>query len=492
MRILIAGSESAPYLKSGGLGDVLGALPSALARAGHDVKLFLPLYRDMKNLSPKMTTLDEPIFCMLNGRNFTVRLHTVTEKKSGLETIFVEQQELFGRPGLYLDSEGEEFSDNDERYLLFCKIVLEAAKQFNWSPDIVHAHDWQTALLPVFLKTIYADDSFFETTRSVLTIHNLAYQGLFKAEIFPKLGLDESLFLPAAPFEFYGKVNFLKAGIMHADRITTVSPNYAREIQTDSELGCGLEGVLQERADDLSGILNGVDYSVWSPSRDSSIPHRYHKANLSGKKGNRVELLNKCGLPIREKTPVVGMVSRLVDQKGFDLIADIAELFFERDLQLVLLGTGDEKYHELFRSLEGQYPDKCKAFLTFNDALAHLIEAGSDIFLMPSRFEPCGLNQMYSLKYGTVPVVRRTGGLADSVIDFDPATGTGTGFVFDDYESSAMLTALDRAIASFGKRRVWTKMMKAGMTIDNSWSKVARSYVELFSGSVQQKKTYCV
>ncbi len=492
MKVLIAGSEAAPFLKSGGLGDVLGALPDALAQSGHDVKLFLPLYRDMKNLPSKMVALEEPIFCTLDGRNYTIRLHVVSARENGPEIIFVEQKEMFDRVGLYLGSDGKEYKDNDERYLLFCRAVIEATKQLKWSPDIVHVHDWQTALIPVLLKTNCSADSFFDSTRSILTIHNLAYQGVFSAETFPKLGLDDSLFLPAAPFEFYGKANFLKAGIVFADKITTVSPNYAQEIQQDDELGCGLDGVLRERADDLSGILNGVDYSVWSPSRDSSIPHRYHKANLSGKKANRVELLNKCSLPIRDKTPVIGMISRLVDQKGFDLIADAVEQFFRRDVQLVLLGTGDPKYHDLFESLESTYPDKCRAFLTFDDSLAHLIEAGSDIFLMPSRFEPCGLNQMYSLKYGTVPVVRRTGGLADSVIDFDKSTGAGTGFLFDRYEPSAMLGAIDRAIAAFGKRRVWTRMMKTGMTVDNSWGTVAKSYGELFSEAMQQKKIHCV
>ena len=491
MNILIAGSECAPYLKSGGLGDVLGALPQALAGRGHDVKLFLPKYRGLKALPATRAILREKLSIRVGDKGYEISAFSYKFNKSSFEIVLVDQPELFDRDGLYADKTGQEFVDNDERFILFNHAIFEITRSLGWSPDIIHAHDWQTALLPVLLRTTFDGETIFENTRSVLTIHNLAYQGLFDVPTFKKLGLEESLFLPAAPFEFYGKVNFLKAGIVFADHLTTVSPTYAREIQSDGELGCGLDGVLRERAASLTGILNGVDYTVWSPSRDSKIFHRYHKANLSGKRTNKVELLNRAKLPIRERTPLIGVISRLVDQKGFDLIKECAEEMFSRDLQCIILGTGEEKYHEFLEALEQNYPDKFKAYLTFDDNLAHLIEAAADIYLMPSRFEPCGLNQMYSLKYGTVPVVRRTGGLADSVTEFDEATGHGNGFLFDDYDSSARLSALDRAMAAYTHKRVWTKLMKSGMGADNSWRNVATNYDSLFSQIMSEKKITC-
>jgi len=320
----------------------------------------------------------------------------------------------------------------------------------------------------------------FSKTKTVLTIHNLAYQGVFEKSCYPKLGLPEELFFATGPFEFYKKVNFLKGAISFADKITTVSPRYAREIQSSSELGCGLDGLLKERADDLTGILNGVDYTVWSPSRDKKIPFNYHRANLSGKKENKVELLRKSGLPIREKTPLIGIISRLVDQKGFDLVTGIADELFKMNIQMVVLGNGEKKYHEFFEKLEQKYPDKLKVYLKFDDKLAHLIEAGADIFLMPSRFEPCGLNQMYSLKYGTVPVVREVGGLADTVVDYNEDTGEGTGFVFKEYTRTALMEAITRAVDLYSNRRLWFKIIKTGMKQDFSWDIAAAKYDELF------------
>lgn len=481
MKILMAASEAHPYAKSGGLGDVIGALPAALARLGHEVKLFVPGYRSVKGMGLRMATPELSTEISIAGRKIVATVSLVRLSKIALEIYFVENEQYFDRAGLYLDpATGQEYEDNDERFLFFCRTVLEFARKLGFSPDIVHAHDWQTSLLPVYLKLLYGNDPVFASSKSVLTIHNLAYQGTFPAKSFPKFGLPDELFAPTSPFEFYGKVNLLKAGILHADKITTVSERYAQEIQTTSELGCGLEGVLSGRSADLVGILNGVDYLTWSPSRDKHLTYRYRPANLSGKRVNKVDLLNASGLPVRDDAPLIGIISRLVDQKGFDLIAEIADELLSLNVQLIVLGTGDEKYHRFFENLERDHPTKVKAYLTFDESMAHRIEAASDMFLMPSKFEPCGLNQMYSLKYGTVPVVREVGGLADTIVEFDPDTGKGNGFVFKEYDAAALMSTIRRAVSTYQRRRVWTKIMKNGMAADFSWASSAGKYVNLF------------
>ncbi|UCE23967.1 MAG: glycogen synthase GlgA [Candidatus Zixiibacteriota bacterium] len=480
MKILVVSSEAVPFAKTGGLGDVVGALPKALAKKGHELKVFIPRYRNLTiqiNLVRKQQ-LSSPV--LVGGRKYPLTLEYVAEKRIPLVNYFVKNDRFFDRKDLYRDNAlGEDYTDNDERFIFFTKAVLVAVGALDWTPDIIHVHDWQSALIPAYLKTTHKDDPSLAGSRTVLTIHNLAYQGAFGEETFSKTDLPPEQFFAMAPFEFYGKVNFLKGGIMHADKVTTVSRQYAKEIQTE-QLGCGLNGVLTQRADDLTGILNGVDYSIWSPSRDKKIPHNYHPANLSGKRANKVELLRRFSLPIRDRAPLIGIISRLADQKGFDLFEEIADTVFAMNLQMIVLGTGDTKYHELFADLERRYPDKLRACLTFDDGLAHWIEAACDMFLMPSQFEPCGLNQMYSLKYGTVPIVREVGGLADTVDDYDPHNGTGTGFVFKEYTAQALLDCIERAIAVFSKKRVWTKIMKAGMRRDYSWDESARKYEELF------------
>ena len=485
MRILMAASEMVPFAKSGGLGDVLGALPPALSRLGHEVKVFIPHYASIDTSAFDFQPVDLDLQVEVAGKSMPMKVSQYLEPKSGMEVYLLGNATLFERPDLYVDpATGKDFVDNDERFIFFCRGGLELCRKIGFWPDVVHAHDWQAGLLPIYLKTLYSEDSYFAGVKSVLTIHNLAYQGTFPAESFPKLNLPPEMFYATSPFEFYGQLNLLKASIVYADKITAVSERYAREIRSSSELGCGLEGVLTERKDDLVGILNGVDYTIWSPSRDKNIPFKYHRANLSGKKMNKVDLLNESSLPIRDKTPLIGVISRLVDQKGFDLVAEAAERILAMDIQMIVLGTGDEKYHSLFSELEQKYPDKIKAYLTFDDALAHRIEAASDIFLMPSRFEPCGLNQMYSLKYGTVPLVREVGGLADTVVDFDPTTGEGTGFVFKEYTADALVSTLERAVATYSRRRVWTKIMKSAMLQDFSWRRSAERYADLYAGLI--------
>jgi starch synthase len=404
------------------------------------------------------------------------------EPPPGVDVLFVGNAEDFGRMAPYVDPKtGVDYEDNDRRFAFFCRAALEVVRQLEWPPDVVHVHDWQAALIPAYLSLPEVRSPFFDGTRTVLTIHNLGYQGLFEAERFADLGLPEEMFYAATgALEFFDKVNFLKGGIMLADKITTVSEKYAEEIKASEEFGCGLEGVLADRGADVCGILNGADYSIWSPKTDKLIPHRYGLSNLSGKRMARVELLRKAGLPLREKHPVVGMVTRLASQKGLDLVVEAAKGIFALDLQMIILGTGDEEYHLRLSELEKQYPDKLKVYLEFNDALAHEIQAGVDIFLMPSRYEPCGLNQLYALKYGTVPLVRSVGGLADTVVDYDPESLEGTGFVFSEYDADAMLGTLTRAVALFQKRQAWIKLMKNGMRQDFSWDASADRYTSLY------------
>lgn len=486
MRILVASSELVPFAKTGGLGDVVGSLPKAMAIRGHDVKVIIPRYSSIDFGRYQVGSLARTGSVSIKGKRKVFSVSFIKDKKMSAEYYFIGNDRYFDRSGMYRDPKsGSDYLDNDERFSFFSRSVLQIAKMLDWAPDIVHVHDWQSGLIPVYLKTEYAGDPFFVDVKSVLTIHNLAYQGTFESERFSTLGLPEDLFYPASPFEFYGKVNFLKAAIVYADKITTVSKRYAREIQTD-EYGCGLQGVLKERAADLAGIQNGVDYVTWSPSRDKRIPHTYYLANLSGKKTNKVELLGQVGLPIRERTPLIGIISRLVDQKGFDLIAKAADEIFELNIQMIVLGTGEKKYHELFADLQSRYPDKLRAFFTFDEDLAHRIEAGADMFLMPSRFEPSGLNQLFSLRYGTVPIVREVGGLADTVVDYDPDSSEGTGFVFKEYSAEALLSAIKRAAALFSKRRLWVKIMKAGMLQDFSWDRSAQEYCELFQDIVHK------
>ncbi len=484
MNILFATSEVVPFAKTGGLGDVCGALPEAFAKAGHHVKVFIPKFQAAQKYFQQMQKLDVQQGIEVNGTTFELTAYSIKHKKLSLEYVFIANNFLFDRPELYMDSSTrQDYTDNDDRFIFFNKAVLETTKEILFKPDIAHAHDWQAALIPAYLKLNYKHDPFFENCKTILTIHNLAFHGMFPNKSFSKLGLPSDLFYPTSPFEFYGKVNFLKASIIYADKITTVSQTYAKEIQTE-EFGCGLDGVLKNRSEDIFGILNGVDYTVWSPTRDSEISHTFRKQNLSGKKINKVDLLNHANLPVRDKTPLIGIISRLSDQKGFDLIEEIADDLFKLDLQLVLLGTGDKKYHKLFSALEEKYPDKCKAFLTFDNALAHKIEAGSDVFLMPSKYEPCGLNQMYSLKYGTVPIVRKVGGLADSVENYNFETGHGTGFVFESYDSKELLKTIQNAVNLFHDRRKWVKLMKQSMTEDFSLNKSAEKYLQLFESLI--------
>jgi starch synthase len=490
LRILMAASEAAPFVRTGGLGDVMGALPEALAKAGHDVKVVLPGYELIDRKKFGLQPASEQFSVTWGDHRATAGVERAFMPKSAVSHYFITSPEYFDRDGLYIDpATGTDYPDNHLRFSFFSRAVLEAAVRLDWQPDVVHVHDWQAALIPVLLREQRTEFSNLADTRTVLTIHNLGYQGSFPGDHFKDLGLPEKLFYAASgALEFFGKVNFLKGGIMTADKITTVSERYAREIQSMDDFGAGLHGVLASRSGDLAGILNGVDYDVWSPNRDRKAPYRYGLANLSGKRMSRVELVNRAGLPLREKSPVFGFIGRLTEQKGIDLITEAADELFGLDLQIIVLGSGEAAYESKLRALEAKYPDKLKVYLEFNDELAHSIQAGADILLMPSRYEPCGLNQMYALRYGTIPLVRKVGGLADTVSDYDPATGQGTGFVFESYKTQALLEAVRRAVGLFGRRQKWMKLMKSGMRQDFSWKRSAAKYVELYESVVTKER----
>jgi starch synthase len=474
VRIVFVASEGVPFSKTGGLADVVGALPKALAKLGNQLEVVLPRYRATKpgRLVPGMPSLTLPF---QSGFKFAAVQDGGDE--AGVRTFLVEYPMYFDRPALYQEK-GQDYPDNAQRFAAFSLAALELIKHSEVPPTIIHCHDWQTALVPIYLRTLYRDDEFFRNTSVVFTLHNVGYQGLFPPTILPQLSLPERLFTMDC-LEFYGKVNLLKGGIVFADFITTVSRKYAEEIQTTDEFGYGLEGVLRGRNSRLRGILNGVDYDDWSPAVDKLIPARFSPEDLRGKVECKKALLEKMGVkqPILDR-PLIGIVSRFASQKGFDLIAEIADQLAALDLFVVALGTGDPVYEKLFRALAGTYPDKFLVSIAYDNTLAHLIEAGSDMFLMPSRYEPCGLNQIYSLKYGTVPVVRATGGLDDTIEACDGRSGTG--FKFYEYTGAALLGAVEQAIAAYHKPEIWRQLMINGMRKDFSWAASAKQYLEIY------------
>jgi starch synthase len=400
-----------------------------------------------------------------------------------VRTFLVECPFFFDRAGMYQE-EGEDYPDNATRFAVFSFAALELIKRSATPPDIIHCHDWQTALVPIYLRNLYQDDEFFRNTSVVFTIHNVGYQGLFPPDILPEISLPAALFT-VDYLEYYEKVNLLKGGIVFSDFITTVSRKYAEEIQS-AEYGRGMEGVLRSRRDRLRGILNGVDYNAWSPATDKLIPARYSAKNMRGKIACKKALLERMGVrqPVLDR-PVVGIVSRFVPQKGFDLIAEIAEQLAALDVYIVALGTGDPVYEELFRSMAATYPDKFLVAIAYDNMLAHQIEAGSDMFLMPSHYEPCGLNQIYSLKYGTAPIVRATGGLDDTIEAFDGQSGTG--FKFSEYTGAALLLAIEQAIAAYHQPEVWQQLVCNGMRQDFSWERSAKQYLEIYQ-ALQERK----
>ena len=475
MRILFVASEGLPFSKTGGLADVVEALPKALVARGHEVAVVLPRYRGTQASTVVLPSLTVPLG---NRLRFPAVLDGTL--LNGVRYFFVDDPAYFDRDGLYGGSAGD-YPDNAERYSEFCRSAIEISKHV-WPTDVFHCHDWQTALLPVLLRTSYADDPVVKDLPVVFTIHNMGYHGQFRRDVLLRAGIPEVVFNPGA-LEFYGDVNFLKGGLVFSDYLTTVSPTYAKEIQT-REFGYGLDGVVRDRGDRVVGILNGVDYTAWSPAKDTFIAAKYSAKDLTGKQACKQDLLQTFGLANdNPHRAVLGIVSRFADQKGFDLIADRAHEMLRDDVMLVVLGTGDKRYEDLFRALANAYPGRVGVKFAYDNAVAHKIEAGADIFLMPSRYEPCGLNQIYSLKYGTVPVVRATGGLDDTVENFDVQHGTGTGFKFSEYTGAAFLYAVKQALHHFADERIWKRIQLNGMVKDFSWKTPAAEYAKIYEAA---------
>ena len=486
LSILMVASEAAPFSKTGGLADVLGALPSALRRLGHEVVVVMPRYRDLDTVGPVSQRLDIP----MGGRSFSLGIRE-GKGDAGERVVLVDCAELYDRDGLY-GGGGVDYADNAVRFGVLCRAALEYASRCETLPSVVHAHDWQAGLVPVVLRTEYSEDRRWRRVPTVFTVHNLAYQGLFPPDAMALLGLDPGLFTLEG-VEFWNQVGFLKAGINFADAITTVSETYAREILTP-QYGEGLDGLLVHRRELLTGIVNGIELSDWNPGADRWLPAPYSADDLGGKRVAKQKLLKCYGFsydPEMISRPLVGMVSRMVEQKGMDLIWEAREALLSTDATFVTLGTGSPRYEDMWRGLANAHPGRFGVRLGFNEELAHLIEGGADIFLMPSRFEPCGLNQMYSMRYGTVPVVRATGGLADTVREFAPETGDATGFVFRDYSASAMLAALERALTAFRSPVQWRAVQRAGMRQDFSWNVPAAEYVRVYRAAIERRSSLC-
>jgi len=480
MKILFVASEGLPFSKTGGLADVIEALPKALVALGHDVTVLLPRYRNTRTVAIAVPSLT----ISMGGK---LRFPVISDggHLNGVAYYFVEDPEYFDRDQLYGVS-GKDYPDNAERYGEFCRAAIEFCKRV-WMPDLIHCHDWQTGLVPVLLQTEYAKDASVQGLPVVFTIHNMGYHGTFSRAALGKIGLPESMFTIDA-MEFYGRINFLKGALVYSDYLTTVSPKYAEEIQT-LEYGHGLDGVVRDRSANLTGILNGADYAAWSPEKDKLIAARYSPKDLSGKLACKKNLIEVFGLPANTvNKPLIGIVSRFAAQKGFDLIEKIAPEMLAEDLAVVALGAGEPKYEKFLRDLQNSFPEKFAVKIAYDNILAHKIEAGADIFLMPSHYEPCGLNQIYSLKYGTVPVVRATGGLDDSIESYDPATGLGTGFKFKEYESAALLAALLRALDVYrNSPAAWRRIQISGMSKDFSWHASALEYAGLYETALKSR-----
>jgi starch synthase len=475
-RILMAASEMAPFAATGGLGDVLGALPPALTALGAEVHVVLPAYR----ATMRQTGHGSIHSTLLIPQGEVVReAPLITLRHRDVAISFVVADEYFGRDGVYGDQHGD-YADNAARFAFFAQAVMALAARLEPPPDLIHCHDWQTSLVPALVRTAAAPH--LAAVPTVLTIHNLGYQGIFPPDVWPLLGLDRRYFVPSH-LEFHGQVNFLKAGLVFADALTTVSPRYAEEIQTP-EHGHGLDGVLRERRGILHGIVNGIDTTRWDPRRDPHLAAPFDIEDLTGKATCKAALQRAWGLPIAPRVPLFGMVTRLAEQKGLDLVAAALPDLLAQNLQIVILGRGDEHYERWLQEAGQRDPARLAVRLAFDEALSHQVEAGADAFLMPSRYEPCGLNQLYSLRYGTVPVVRATGGLDDTIDDVDDVPDHGTGFKFRDYTAAALTAAVHRVLARYADPSGWQRIMREGMRRDHSWARAAGGYLDLYRATL--------
>jgi starch synthase len=477
MKIAFVTSEMVPYAKTGGLADVCGSLPVELVDLGHEVCVVMPRYKKVDTQRFGLKKIVEDLEVPVGSDKKFARVYSTMHKEK-IEVYFIDNPEFFQRDELYGTPQGD-YPDNDRRFIFFQRACLEFFKIFNFKPDVIHCHDWQTGLIPVYLATLYKNDAFFKKTKTFFTIHNLAYQGNFPPDTLPTTGLAWEEF-HLERLEFFGKVSFLKGGIVYADVVTTVSERYAQEIQTQ-EFGCGLEGVLAKRKADLYGIVNGIDLEEWNPETDPDIVARYSLSHLEPKQANKAALQKECHLEIKPDVPLFGMISRFADQKGLDILAPLISEFGSKiSAQLVLLGTGEERYHALLRTEMAKHPRHLSVHILFDPRLAKRIYAGSDLFLMPSYYEPCGLGQLIAMRYGTVPLVRETGGLADTVADFQPDVAEGNGFVFKEYRMDALRKTFERAIKAFRDEKNWRELVKNAMKSDFSWKASAKKYAALY------------
>lgn len=473
LKILFLAAEVVPFAKTGGLADVAGALPKALKRLDHDIRIVMPCYgfinREQFNLNQVLRDVPAP----MSGRIETASVWE-GQVSQNVPVYFVENSKYYDREGIYM------YNDDADRFVFFCRAALEMLKRLDWAPDVLHCNDWHTAIIPNWLKTIYIDDPFYQRMVTVYSIHNLAYQGVFGHRVLEIAGVDQYQFSAPPGIADQNQINLMGRGIFYADMISTVSDSYAQEILT-FEYGHGFDRLLRERRDRLYGILNGIDYEVNNPATDPHIYQHYDRHDFEAKLQNKLALQRETGLTEAAYTPLIGMISRLADQKGFDLIGQVIDqMIHNLDFQLILLGTGSDYYQDLFNEIKQRYPGRTAIYLTFNTALAQKIYAGSDMFLMPSRFEPCGLGQLLAFRYGSVPIVRETGGLKDTVSNFDPTNNAGNGFTFKLYDSLAMYTAIVRAIETYKYKEQWQNIIRRGMNADFSWDRAARQYVELY------------
>lgn len=481
MNILFVASEAVPFAKTGGLGDVVGALPRAIERLGHQVAVVLPLYRQTRECGQPLDETSIRVEIPIGRKTVAASVLRSTLPNSNVPVYLVDQPAYYNRDALYAEK-GKDYVDNCERFVFLSRGALELARQLPQTWDVVHAHDWQTGLVPAYVSQSYRENGRFRHAATLFTIHNMAYQGRFWHWDMILTGLDWGLF-NWRQLEFYGELNLLKAGIVFADAVSTVSRRYAAEIQTP-EFSHGLDGVLQWRRAELHGIVNGVDYDVWNPESDRHLAAWYSDATFQhGKPQCKAALQAQQRLPVRSDVPLIGMIGRLDPQKGWDLVAEIADRLLSCDVQLAVLGTGHRQFEVLLEDLARRYPSRVGVNFAFDESLAHQIEAGADMFLMPSHYEPCGLNQMFSLRYGTVPIVRATGGLANTVVDTTPETlaaGTATGFVFREYTADALWSAVLRALDYWTQPAEWRAIVRHGMRQDWSWTRSAREYVALY------------
>src|SRR5258707_2306826 len=481
LKILILACEVVPFAKVGGLADVVGALPKALQELGQDVRVVMPRYGQIDPERFALTTVLDALTVNIAGfqEQVSVRRGSIG---NGIPVYMIDAPRFFDRDNIY------GYTDDGERFILFCRAALEVARALDWAPDVIHCNDWQTGIVPNWMHTIYHDDAFFANSATVYTIHNLAYQGIFGRRILEVAGVSAGGFLYPQIVELANVVDIMGRGILFSDAVTTVSERYAQEILTPT-YGEKLDQLLRSRRERLFGILNGIDYSEMNPATDRYIATQFDRETLDKRAENKRVLQERAHLPVKSGVPLIAMISRLADQKGFDLLAQIIQPLLAQGIQLVVLGIGDQHYHEMFQNLAARYPDQVAIFLTFNSELAQSIYAGSDMFMMPSRFEPCGLGQLIAMRYGSVPIVRAVGGLADTVQEYDPRTGEGNGFTFTNYDPWELFAAIVRALELFRFKDLWRTLQRRGMAADHSWQASAIRYVEVYRNALEFHKS---